>query len=98
MALKTRRPRRSQRANPGRTAAARCLVAIEEGAFAEEALARLPECRVDAAVETPCGSLSKGTLEGVPDSQICLVDIMRSGAILQEAVRKVVPAAGARVV
>ena len=41
MALSTRRPRRSQRANPGRTAAARCLVAIEEGAFAEDALARL---------------------------------------------------------
>eukprot|EP00629_Pelagomonadales_sp_RCC1024_P008839 CAMPEP_0119260526 /NCGR_PEP_ID=MMETSP1329-20130426/868_1 /TAXON_ID=114041 /ORGANISM="Genus nov. species nov., Strain RCC1024" /LENGTH=226 /DNA_ID=CAMNT_0007259949 /DNA_START=131 /DNA_END=808 /DNA_ORIENTATION=+ len=61
--------------------------------LAEEALARLPECKVDAAIETPCGPLSKGTLEAVPDSQICLVDIMRSGAILQEAVRKVVPAA-----
>lgn len=56
--------------------------------LAEEALARLPGT-VEEPVTTPCGSAPG--LTTVPSGSICLVDIMRSGAILQEAVRRVVP-------
>jgi len=56
--------------------------------LAEEALARLPGTAAEA-VETPCGTADG--LRVVASRGICLVDIMRSGAILQEAVRRVVP-------
>ncbi|KAH8045520.1 hypothetical protein JL722_14211 [Aureococcus anophagefferens] len=59
--------------------------------LAEEALARLPGTAYDVPVETPCGTLTTGSAVVVPERDICLVDIMRSGAILQEAVRRVVP-------
>ena len=59
--------------------------------LAEEALARLPETAYDVPVVTPCGTLETGSVVTVPSGGICLVDIMRSGAILQEAVRKVAP-------
>ncbi|KAH8085120.1 hypothetical protein JL720_7845 [Aureococcus anophagefferens] len=61
--------------------------------LAEEALARLPGTAYDVPVETPCGTLTTGSAVVVPERDICLVDIMRSGAILQEAVRRVVPGA-----
>lgn len=54
----------------------------------EEALARLP-CVTDTMVETPCGPAPG--LSCPPGEKICGVDIMRSGAILQEALRRVVP-------
>ncbi|KAH8086249.1 hypothetical protein JL720_7454 [Aureococcus anophagefferens] len=57
--------------------------------LAEEALARLPGTAYDVPVETPCGTLTTGSAVVVPERDICLVDIMRSGAILQEAVRRV---------
>jgi len=61
--------------------------------LAEEALARLPDAKVDVTVETPCGTMTTGTVKAVPDDDVCVVDIMRSGAILQEAARRVCPAA-----
>ena len=61
--------------------------------LAEEALARLPGTAYDVPVETPCGTPTTGSAVVVPERDICLVDIMRSGAILQEAVRRVVPGA-----
>lgn len=56
--------------------------------LAEEGLARLP-CVVEKTVTTPCG-LYTG-LSAPPTDQICCVDIVRSGCILLEAVRKVAP-------
>ena len=56
--------------------------------LAEEGLARL-SCVVPTTVETPCG-----TFEGLtppPSTSVCAVDIVRSGGILLEAVRKVMP-------
>ena len=56
--------------------------------LAEEGLARL-ECVQPTTIETPCGSWSG--LSPPPTHQICGVDIVRSGGILLEAVRKVAP-------
>lgn len=56
--------------------------------LAEEGLARLP-CVVEATITTPCGSYTG--LSAPPTHQICCVDIIRSGGILLEAVRKVAP-------
>ena len=56
--------------------------------LAEEGLARL-SCVVPTTVETPCG-----TFEGLtppPSTSVRAVDIVRSGGILLEAVRKVMP-------
>jgi len=58
--------------------------------LAEEALCRLPSV-VEGKVETPCG-----TAHGLVDDQgkerkICLVSVVRSGDILQEAVRQLEP-------
>ena len=62
--------------------------------LAEEALARLPGTVHGSAVETPCGTIEgDASVVTVAPETICLVDIMRSGAILQEAVRRVVPGA-----
>ena len=54
----------------------------------EEALARLPAV-VEGEVETPCG-LAQG-LVTVPGPPVCVVSIVRSGDILQEAVRYLQP-------
>jgi len=55
--------------------------------LAEEGLARLP--RQPKVVVTPCGTYDGVT---VPDGHaVCAVDIMRSGCILLEAVRRVLP-------
>jgi uracil phosphoribosyltransferase len=56
--------------------------------LAEEGLARLA-CVVPTTVETPCGSF-EGLLPP-PSDRVCAVDIVRSGGILLEAVRKVCP-------
>lgn len=56
--------------------------------LAEEGLARLPGC-VETEIETPCGKY-KG-LSTPQSDKICAVDIVRSGGILLEAVRKVCP-------
>ena len=56
--------------------------------LAEEGLARLRGV-VEKTVETPCGSYVG--LAAVPTHTICCVDIVRSGGILLEAVRKVAP-------
>jgi len=56
--------------------------------LAEEGLARLP-CVVEKTVTTPCGTYTG--LSAPPTDQICCVDIVRSGCILLEAVRKVAP-------
>eukprot|EP00093_Oithona_nana_P006740 06740.XXX_128766_130599_1 [CDS] Oithona nana genome sequencing. len=56
--------------------------------LAEEALCRLPSIG-DGSVETPCGMAS-----GLVDKwklDICLVSVVRSGDILQEAVRQLQP-------
>ncbi|CAE6971220.1 uprt [Symbiodinium sp. CCMP2592] len=56
--------------------------------LAEEGIARLPSVKPQV-IETPCG-----TYQGVtsPDPHtICAVDIVRSGGILLEAVRRVLP-------
>lgn len=56
--------------------------------LAEEGIARLPSVKPQA-IETPCGPCNGLT---VPDGHtICAVDIVRSGGILLEAVRKVLP-------
>ena len=62
--------------------------------LAEEALARLPDVRDDVKITTPCGPMATGTIDGPPDDDIVIVDIVRSGGILQEAVRRVCPGAG----
>ena len=54
----------------------------------EEALARLPAV-VEGEVETPCG-VAQG-LVTVPGPPVCVVSIVRSGDILQEAVRYLQP-------
>jgi uracil phosphoribosyltransferase len=54
--------------------------------LAEEGLARLA---TPSAVETPCGSFNG--LAPAPTSAVCGVDIVRSGGILLEAVRKIAP-------
>jgi hypothetical protein len=56
--------------------------------LAEEGLARLPAV-VPATVATPCGAYAG--LAGPPSHMICGVDIVRSGGILLEAVRKIAP-------
>ncbi len=56
--------------------------------LAEEALCRLPSVQ-PGVVETPCGQAS-----GLVDKwkmDICLVSVVRSGDILQEAVRQLQP-------
>jgi len=56
--------------------------------LAEEGIARLP-CVKPQVIETPCGPFNGVT---APDGHaICAVDIVRSGGILLEAVRKVLP-------
>ena len=60
--------------------------------LAEEALARLPDVLDNAPIMTPCGPTT-GTI-CPPDGDIVVVDIVRSGGILQEAVRRVCPGAG----
>ena len=54
----------------------------------EEALARLPTV-VEGQVETPCG-LAPGYVD-TPGPPVCVVSIVRSGDILQEAVRYLQP-------
>jgi uracil phosphoribosyltransferase len=54
--------------------------------LAEEGLARLA---TPSSVETPCGSFTG--LAPAPTSTVCGVDIVRSGGILLEAVRKIAP-------
>ena len=39
--------------------------------LAEEALARLPDAKVDVTVETPCGTMTTGTVKAVPDDDVC---------------------------
>lgn len=65
-------------------AAADRLMAI----LAEEGLARLPSV-VARTVTTPCGEFAG--LAAPVSHKICAVDIVRSGGILLEAVRKVAP-------
>jgi len=56
--------------------------------LAEEGIARLP-CVKPQVIETPCGTWSGVS---TPDPHtICAVDIVRSGGILLEAVRRVLP-------
>ena len=62
--------------------------------LAEEALALLPDTRDDVTITTPMGPMSAGTIVCPPDGDIVIVDIMRSGGILQEAVRRACPGAG----
>ena len=54
----------------------------------EEALARLPTV-VEGSVETPCG-MAQGFVDK-PGPPVCVVSIVRSGDILQEAVRYLQP-------
>jgi len=56
--------------------------------LAEEALAFISTVK-PCTVQTPCGPY-KG-LETQPDEDLCLVTVMRSGNILQEAVRTIAP-------
>ena len=56
--------------------------------LAEEGLARL-NCVKPVTVTTPCGSYEG--LSSPPSGTICGVDIVRSGGILLEAVRKIAP-------
>ena len=56
--------------------------------LAEEALARVPAV-VHKEITTPTG-VFKG-LEDLSNKQLCVVSIIRSGDILLEAVRKLVP-------
>jgi uracil phosphoribosyltransferase len=56
--------------------------------LAEEGLARVP-CVVEKHITTPCGTYTG--LSAPPTDKICCVDIVRSGGILLEAVRKVAP-------
>ena len=56
--------------------------------LAEEGLARLP-CVAPTTVETPCGAYAG--LAAPPSDRICGVDIVRSGGILLEAVRRMAP-------
>lgn len=54
--------------------------------LAEEGLARFSK---STTVETPCGVCAGS--QPLDGSQVCVVDIMRSGGILLEAVRRLVP-------
>ena len=56
--------------------------------LAEEALCRLPHVR-EGRVETPCG-VADGPVE-TERRRLCLVSVVRSGDILQEAVRQLEP-------
>ncbi len=56
--------------------------------LAEEALCRLPNVR-ESEVSTPCG-VARGLVE-LSATRLCLVSVVRSGDILQEAVRQLVP-------
>ena len=56
--------------------------------LAEEGLARL-SCVTPKTVTTPCGSFAG--LAAPRSDTICGVDIVRSGGILLEAVRKIAP-------
>jgi len=56
--------------------------------LAEEGLARLPSV-VPKVIETPCGKYNG--VSAPEGHTICAVDIVRSGGILLEAVRKVMP-------
>ena len=58
--------------------------------LAEEALCRLPHV-VPGKVETPCGSAHGPVDDVAAMSKICLVSVVRSGDILQEAVRQLEP-------
>lgn len=57
--------------------------------MAEEAICRLPNVREDGTVETPCGTIV-GPVE-TSELKLCVVSIVRSGDILQEAVRQLEP-------
>ncbi len=59
--------------------------------LAEEALCRLPTI-AEGRVETPCG-WADGPVEseGPLERRLCLVSVVRSGDILQEAVRQLAP-------
>jgi len=58
--------------------------------LAEEALCRLPSV-VEGQVETPCG-VARGLVDDkTRERKICLVSVVRSGDILQEAVRQLEP-------
>ena len=59
--------------------------------LAEESLARLPTVR-DGEVITPCGSTT-GLIDYC-DQTLCVVSIQRSGDIVQEAVRQILPGIG----
>jgi uracil phosphoribosyltransferase len=56
--------------------------------LAEEGLARLSGVQ-PTTVTTPCGTFHG--LSAAPTHEICGVDIVRSGGILLEAVRKIAP-------
>ncbi|TRY67566.1 hypothetical protein TCAL_02306 [Tigriopus californicus] len=56
--------------------------------LAEEAICRLPHV-LDAEIETPCGTVT-GPID-VEKDKLCVVSIVRSGDILQEAVRQLEP-------
>ena len=60
--------------------------------LAEEALALLPDVLDNAPIMTPCGPTTGMICP--PDGDVVVVDIVRSGGILQEAVRRVCPGAG----
>ncbi|KAJ8602963.1 hypothetical protein CTAYLR_001567 [Chrysophaeum taylorii] len=59
--------------------------------LAEEALASIVSDDEVSDVETPCGRARMSGGRHVDTSNVCVVDIMRSGAILMEAVRKLAP-------
>ncbi|KAJ8612141.1 hypothetical protein CTAYLR_002453 [Chrysophaeum taylorii] len=59
--------------------------------LAEEALASIVSDDEVSDVETPCGRARMSGGRHVDTSNMCVVDIMRSGAILMEAVRKLAP-------
>lgn len=59
--------------------------------LAEEALASIAPVTAET-IETPCGPF-EATLKFSDPSKLCLVDIMRSGAILKESVRRLAPEA-----
>ena len=80
--------RAKQTRQPAFVAAADRLCAM----LAEEALALLSDVKDNVPIMTPCGPTT-GTI-GPPDGDIVVVDIVRSGGILQEAVRRACPGAG----
>ncbi|XP_023321455.1 uracil phosphoribosyltransferase [Eurytemora carolleeae] len=56
----------------------------------EEALCRLPSV-VEGEVQTPCGTVTGPVDSPTPGPPVCIVSIVRSGDILQEAVRVLSP-------